>query len=92
MSKILIVALATILLAGCEQAQREIYDRKADVVGTKRVATIYAPYTGQVLRTIEDDSMTFSRSETGGISIWLGTKNRKVWVSNTALLVIEDKP
>jgi len=86
---VLLILFATIL-AGCEQAQRSLYDRKADVVGTKRTATVYSPYTGEVLKTIEDESMTFSRSESGGISIWLGSKNEKVWVSDSALLIIED--
>ena len=53
------------------------------------VATIVLENTGQPLNSYTDKSMLFEALPTGGISVWLGSQNRKI--HSNMNYIIEDK-
>ena len=80
--------LVSMLLFGCENAQKGVYDLKADVVGTDRTAKIYSKYNGQLVDTVTDKSMVFTRTENSTV-LWLGEENKKVYIVN-AMVIVKD--
>jgi hypothetical protein len=81
--------LALFSLVGCERAQRGLYDAKADVSGTKRKASVYSQHTSNPLFVVEDDKMVIDRSA-DATTLWRGSVNRKVHISNNAIIIVED--
>lgn len=65
------------------------YDIKADMVGTNRTITFYSPVTSEPVRSYTDRDTRFEIPPTGGISVWLGSQNRKV--HSNMPYIIEDK-
>lgn len=64
---------------GCESMQKQVYDKKADMIGTNRTVTFYA-WNGEEIESFSDKSMRFETSPDGKtISIWLGDENKKVF-------------
>lgn len=90
MKKLVILTVFFILLfSGCESVQKKVYDKKADMIGTKRTVTFYA-WNGQPIQSFSDDSMRFETSPDGKtVSIWLGDENKKVF--SNMFFIIEDK-
>lgn len=90
--KLLVALLALavlVILSGCEGRQKELYDKKADITGTNRTASIYSPIDGTLIKTVSDDSMVIERQGETGMSLWLGSKNKKIYVLN-ATVIVED--
>lgn len=67
-----------VLFFSVESIQKKVYDNKADLVGTNRTVTFYSKLTGEKVRMYTDKSMRFEALPTGGISVWLGSVNKKV--------------
>ena len=85
---IAIIAIAVVLFFSMEIVQKKTLDIKADTIGTNRTVTFYS-FTGQPIQSYSDKSMRFDALPTGGISVWLGSQNRKIH-SNTDYIV-QDK-
>lgn len=79
---------AMFFLVGCESVQKDIYDRKADAIGTDRTVTIYNHYSEKPLKSFRDSKMRFDRNPDGTVSFWLGSKNKKV--TTNGIYIIED--
>lgn len=66
-------------LLNTEFVQKKIFDVKADVVGSNRSITFYAPMTGEKLSSYQDKDLRYEVSSNGEtISVWLGSINKKV--------------
>ena len=66
-------------LLNMESVQKKIFDVKADVIGSNRSITFYAPMTGEKLTTYQDKDLRYEVSPNGEtISVWLGSINKKV--------------
>ena len=66
-------------LLNMEFVQKKIFDVKADVIGSNRSITFYAPMTGEKLTTYQDKDLRYEVSPNGEtISVWLGSINTKV--------------
>ena len=87
--KTIYLCLAHMSEEGWEQKYvKEAFDTKADAVGTGRTITFYS-FTGQPLNSYTDKSMRFEALPTGGISVWLGSQNRKI--HSNMNYIVEDK-
>ena len=77
-----IVAIITLLVITVvlftPSLAHKAYDIKADMVGTNRTITFYSPITSEPVRSYTDRDTRFEIPPTGGISVWLGSQNRKV--------------
>lgn len=85
---IAIVLLVVSIFFYMEFVQKKVYDYKADAIGTNRTVTFYS-FTGQPIQTYSDKSMRFESLPTGGISVWLGSQNKKV--HSNMDYIVEDK-
>ena len=90
MKKLLVVCVMTIplFLFGCESAQQEAYDLKADTIGTHRVVEVYTE-AGNKVATIEDESMRFELVGERSVRLWLGDKNEKVMIGNMGFIITD---
>lgn len=88
MKKFLLISLLLISLmfVGCESAQQQAYDLKADTVGTHRVVEVYTE-AGEKVATIEDKSMRFEMVGERSVRLWLGDKNEKVMIGNMGFII-----
>jgi len=77
-----------LLLSGCESVQKELYDKKADAIGTDRTVTIYNNFSEKPLKTFRDSKMRFDRNPDGTVSFWLGSQNRKI--TTNGIYIVED--
>lgn len=66
------------LLLNMEFVQKKIFDVKADVLGSNRTITFYAPLTAEKVASFSDKDMRYETKSTGAISVWLGTKSKKI--------------
>lgn len=78
-----------ILFFSIESVQKKTYDAKADLVGTPRTVTFYSNMTGEQVKQFSDKSMRFEALPSGGVSVWLGSVNKKV--HSNMNYIIEDK-
>lgn len=85
---ITIVVITVSIFFYLEFVQKKVYDYKADAIGTNRSVTFYS-FTGQPIQTYSDKSMRFEALPTGGISVWLGSQNKKV--HSNMDYIVEDK-
>ena len=69
--------------------EHKIYNYKADIVGTVRTITFYSPISSEPVKSYSDKDARFEIPPTGGISVWLGSQNRKV--HSNMPYIIEDK-
>lgn len=83
-----IIVLFVSVFLYMEFVQKKVYDYKADAIGTNRTVTFYS-FTGQPIQTYSDKSMRFESLPTGGISVWLGSQNRKA--HSNMDYIVEDK-
>lgn len=86
------LSLGTVLYFtfGTEAGQKKLYDMKADMIGTERVVSVYAPLGGELIKTYEDEEMRFERKPNGDISIWRGSVNKKAYIKG-GVVIIDDK-
>lgn len=79
---IVIVVILTIciyFLLNMEFVQKKLFDVKADVAGSNRSITFYAPMTGEKLSSYQDKDLRYEVPSNGEtISVWLGSINKKV--------------
>ena len=86
---LLAVCLTCLLVVGCENAQRGTYNIKADVTGTERTAYVYTELNGKLLKTITDSSMVVDEQRVDTVTLWLGSKNKKVLIKG-GIVIVED--
>ena len=86
-----LIALASLsyALLSMEFVQKKIFDVKADISGSERTVTFYAPLTAEKVASFSDKDMRYETKPSGAISVWLGSKSKKV-ESNLGY-IIEDK-
>jgi hypothetical protein len=90
-AKYISIAIIVLVIVGffsLEFIQKKTFDIKADAIGTNRTITFYS-FTGQPIQTYSDKSMRFDSLPTGGISVWLGSQNKKV--HSNMDYIVEDK-
>lgn len=80
--------VAIFIFSGCESFQKDMYDKKADAVGTKRTVYIYNYYSDKPLKVFSDSKMRFDRNPDGSVSFWLGAQNKKI--TTNGLYIVED--
>lgn len=71
-----------------EFVQKKVFDIKADITGSARSITFYAPLTTQKVASFSDKDMRYETKSTGAISIWLGSQSKKV--ESNLPYIIED--
>ena len=86
---IVLVASLSYALLSMEFVQKKIFDVKADITGSERTITFYAPLTAEKVASYSDKDMRYETKPSGAISVWLGSKSKKV-ESNLGY-IIEDK-
>lgn len=85
-----IIALAAFFFS-IESVQKKVFDIKADITGSDRTVTFYAPLTGNKLATYTDKDLRYEVSSNGEtISVWLGSVNKKVH-SNMGYIIEDNK-
>ena len=85
---IALVASLSYALLSMEFVQKKIFDVKADITGSERTVTFYAPLTAEKVASFSDKDMRFEYAN-GSISVWIGSKNKKV--HSNMNYIIEDK-
>ena len=83
------VLVIGIMFMSAENVQQKIYDTKADLLGTPRIAQVYDEMGNNVAQ-YEDSDMRFELVGERSVRIWMGDKNKKVMVINMGV-TIEDK-
>lgn len=84
---IVLFVLGTVLFFNVESVQKKVFDVKADMLGSDRTVTFYAQISKEPVASYTDKDMRYEVKE-GTISIWLGSKNKKVHSSMD--FIIED--
>ena len=86
-----LIALASLsyALLSMEFVQKKIYDVKADATGSERTVTFYSQIDATKVASYSDKDMRYETKPSGAISVWLGSKSKKV-ESNLGY-IIEDK-
>ena len=83
-----ITALAYALL-NMEFVQKKVFDIKADITGSERTISFYSQIDATKVASYFDKDMRYETKQSGAISVWLGSKNKKI-ESNLGY-IIEDK-
>ena len=83
-----IIALLAYFILNMEFVQKKVFDIKADITGSARSITFYAPLTTQKVASFSDKDMRYETKSTGAISIWLGSQSKKV--ESNLPYIIED--
>lgn len=84
---IVLFVVGTVLFFNIESVQKKAFDVKADMFGSDRTVTFYAQISKEPVASYTDKDMRYEVKE-GTISIWLGSKNKKVHSSMD--FIIED--
>ncbi len=86
-----LIALATLAYAllSMEFVQKKIFDVKADITGSERTISFYSQIDATKVASYSDKDMRYETKPSGAISVWLGSKSKKV-ESNLGY-IIEDK-
>ena len=84
----LLLAFIAYGLLNMEFVQKKIFDVKADISGSERTITFYAPLTAEKVASFSDKDMRFEYAN-GAVSVWIGSKNKKV--HSNMNYIIEDK-
>ena len=85
------LALASLsyALLSMEFVQKKIFDVKADITGSERTISFYSQIDATKVASYSDKDMRYETKPSGAISVWLGSKSKKV-ESNLGY-IIEDK-
>lgn len=86
-----LLALASLsyALLSMESVQKKIFDVKADITGSERTISFYSQIDASKVASYSDKDMRYETKPSGAISVWLGSKSKKV-ESNLGY-IIEDK-
>ena len=83
-----LVLIAYVLL-NMEFVQKKIFDIRADITGSERTISFYSQIDASKVTSYSDKDMRYETKPSGAISVWLGSKSKKV-ESNLGYIV-EDK-
>ena len=83
-----VIAVMTYFVLNMEFVQKKLFDTKADVLGTNRTITFYTALTAEKVASYSDKDLRYETKSTGTISVWLGSKNKKV--ESNLSYIIED--
>ena len=83
------LALMAYGLLNMEFVQKKIFDVKADITGSERTISFYSQIDATKVASYSDKDMRYETKPSGTISVWLGSKSKKV-ESNLGY-IIEDK-
>ena len=86
-----LIALASLsyALLSMEFVQKKIFDVKADITGSERTITFYSQIDATKVASYSDKDMRYETKPSGAISVWLGSKSKKV--ESNMYYIIEDK-
>ena len=82
------IALIAYALLNMEFVQKKVFDIKADITGSERTVTFYTTVSNEKVAQFSDKDMRFEYTN-GAVSVWLGSKNKKV--HSNMNYIIEDK-
>ena len=83
------LVLIAYALLNMEFVQKKIFDVKADIVGSERIISFYSQIDASRVASYSDKDMRYETKPSGAISVWLGSKSKKV--ESNMLYIIEDK-
>jgi hypothetical protein len=83
------IAFLAYALLNMEFVQKKLFDIKADITGSERTITFYSTIDATKVASYSDKDMRYETKPSGAISVWLGSKSKKV-ESNLGY-IIEDK-
>ncbi len=86
---VFIIALIAYGLLNMEFVQKKIFDVRADITGSERTISFYSQIDATKVSSYSDKDMRYETKPSGAISVWLGSKSKKV-ESNLGY-IIEDK-
>lgn len=86
---LLILTFITYGLLSMEFVQKKIFDIKANITGSERTISFYSQIDATKVASYSDKDMRYETKPSGAISVWLGSKSKKV-ESNLGY-IIEDK-
>ena len=86
---VFIIALIAYGLLNMEFVQKKIFDARADITGSERTISFYSQIDATKVASYSDKDMRYETKPSGAISVWLGSKSKKV-ESNLGY-IIEDK-
>ena len=84
----LLLAFIAYGLLNMEFVQKKIFDVKADITGSERTISFYTTVSNEKVASFSDKDMRFEYTN-GAVSVWLGSKNKKV--HSNMNYIIEDK-
>ena len=86
-----LIALASLsyALLSMEFVQKKIFDVKADITGSERTISFYSQIDASKVASYSDKDMRYETKPSGAISVWLGSKSKKV--ESNMYYIIEDK-
>ena len=85
----MVITLIAYGLLNMEFVQKKIFDVKADITGSERTISFYSSIDASKVASYSDKDMRYETKPSGTISVWLGSKSKKV-ESNLGY-IIEDK-
>ena len=85
----LLLAFIAYGLLNMEFVQKKIFDIRADITGSERTISFYTTVSNEKVASFSDKDMRYETKPSGAISVWLGSKSKKV-ESNLGY-IIEDK-
>lgn len=86
---IALIAVSAYALLNMEFVQKKIFDVKADITGSERTITFYSQVDSTKVASYSDKDMRYETKPSGAISVWLGSKSKKV--ESNMYYIIEDK-
>ena len=86
---LLILAFIAYVLLSMEFVQKKIFDVKADITGSERTISFYSTIDAAKVASYSDKDMRYETKPSGAISVWLGSKSKKV--ESNMYYIIEDK-
>ncbi len=83
------IALIAYALLNMEFVQKKIFDIRADITGSERTISFYSQIDATKVASYSDKDMRYETKPSGAISVWLGSKSKKV--ESNMYYIIEDK-
>lgn len=71
------LALIAYFSFNMEFVQKKVFDIKADLSGSERTISFYSQIDATKVASFSDKEMRFEYTD-GSVSVWLGSKNKKV--------------
>ena len=83
------IAFMAYTLLNMEFVQKKLFDIKADITGSERTITFYSTIDATKVTSYSDKDMRYETKPSGTISVWLGSKSKKV--ESNMNYIVEDK-